>query len=296
MTACVVWCCLSVSIASAPRRRSRPRPSRSCCWPGPTNTRRPRGRRPFTRASSTTTPPTARSASRRASTPTALRARTPTARNSSASCTCRARRSCWLSFVGKRVRVTGKFADVAADGKVYSELWPAQVEEKRRGRGAARAGRRPCPLRLAAGGSAEDRQARAGLPQRPGVGPGDAAQRRRHGGGRDRVDRPEARRTGHRLEQADDRHRRGRASRRRRGPPRRDARGSEGQDDDGLLPAVGRSRGGRFRLPGRDGTGGPHRRRGSRRGRTGRAPKGPAARKGGPTSPVRRGSEPVCCR
>jgi hypothetical protein len=33
------------------------------------------------------------------------------------------------SYVGKRVRVTGKFAETAADGKVYQELWPAQVEE-----------------------------------------------------------------------------------------------------------------------------------------------------------------------
>ena len=33
------------------------------------------------------------------------------------------------SYVGKRVRVTGKFADTAADGKVYAELWPAQLEE-----------------------------------------------------------------------------------------------------------------------------------------------------------------------
>ena len=33
------------------------------------------------------------------------------------------------SLVGKRVRVTGKFADTTADGKVYLELWPAQVEE-----------------------------------------------------------------------------------------------------------------------------------------------------------------------
>jgi hypothetical protein len=33
------------------------------------------------------------------------------------------------SYVGKRVRMTGKFADTAADGKVYAELWPAQLEE-----------------------------------------------------------------------------------------------------------------------------------------------------------------------
>ena len=33
------------------------------------------------------------------------------------------------SYVGKRVRVTGKFADTPADGKVYAELWPAQLEE-----------------------------------------------------------------------------------------------------------------------------------------------------------------------
>ena len=33
------------------------------------------------------------------------------------------------AFVGKRVRVTGKFADTTADGKVYLELWPAQAEE-----------------------------------------------------------------------------------------------------------------------------------------------------------------------
>ena len=33
------------------------------------------------------------------------------------------------AFVGKRVRVTGKFADTPADGKVYLELWPAQIEE-----------------------------------------------------------------------------------------------------------------------------------------------------------------------
>ena len=33
------------------------------------------------------------------------------------------------SFVGKRVRITGKFVDATADGKVYLELWPAQVEE-----------------------------------------------------------------------------------------------------------------------------------------------------------------------
>ena len=32
------------------------------------------------------------------------------------------------SFVGQRVRVTGKFADTTADGKVHLELWPAQVE------------------------------------------------------------------------------------------------------------------------------------------------------------------------
>ncbi len=34
------------------------------------------------------------------------------------------------SYVGKRVRITGKFADTAADGKVYAELWPAQLEEE----------------------------------------------------------------------------------------------------------------------------------------------------------------------
>jgi len=33
------------------------------------------------------------------------------------------------AWVGKWVRVTGKFADTAADGKIYAELWPAQVEE-----------------------------------------------------------------------------------------------------------------------------------------------------------------------
>ena len=33
------------------------------------------------------------------------------------------------SYVGKPVRVTGKFADTAADGKVYAELWPARLEE-----------------------------------------------------------------------------------------------------------------------------------------------------------------------
>lgn len=33
------------------------------------------------------------------------------------------------SFVGKRVRITGKLADTAADGKVYAELWPARLEE-----------------------------------------------------------------------------------------------------------------------------------------------------------------------
>ncbi len=33
------------------------------------------------------------------------------------------------SFVGKHVRVTGKFVDATADGKVHLELWPAQVEE-----------------------------------------------------------------------------------------------------------------------------------------------------------------------
>ncbi len=33
------------------------------------------------------------------------------------------------SFVGKRVRITGKFANTAADGKVYAELWPARLEE-----------------------------------------------------------------------------------------------------------------------------------------------------------------------
>ena len=33
------------------------------------------------------------------------------------------------SYIGKRVRVTGKFAETAADGKVYQELWPAQLEE-----------------------------------------------------------------------------------------------------------------------------------------------------------------------
>ena len=33
------------------------------------------------------------------------------------------------SYVGKRVRITGKFADTNADGRVYSELWPAQLEE-----------------------------------------------------------------------------------------------------------------------------------------------------------------------
>jgi hypothetical protein len=32
-------------------------------------------------------------------------------------------------FVGKRVRVTGKFADTPADGKTYLELWPAQLQE-----------------------------------------------------------------------------------------------------------------------------------------------------------------------
>ncbi|HVS36634.1 MAG TPA: hypothetical protein VMS17_13820 [Gemmataceae bacterium] len=32
------------------------------------------------------------------------------------------------SFVGQRVRVTGKFTDTAAEGKVYLELWPAQLE------------------------------------------------------------------------------------------------------------------------------------------------------------------------
>ena len=32
------------------------------------------------------------------------------------------------AFVGQRVRVTGNFADTTADGKVYLELWPAQVE------------------------------------------------------------------------------------------------------------------------------------------------------------------------
>ena len=32
------------------------------------------------------------------------------------------------SYVGRRVRVTGKPADVPADGRVYAELWPAQVE------------------------------------------------------------------------------------------------------------------------------------------------------------------------
>ncbi len=85
------------------------------------------------------------------------------------------------AFVGKRVRVTGKFADVAADGKVHSELWPAQVEEIAVAVAPPLPRRRPCPLRLAAGGGAEDRQARAGLPQRPGVGPGAAAERRRCG-------------------------------------------------------------------------------------------------------------------
>jgi hypothetical protein len=33
------------------------------------------------------------------------------------------------SFIGKRVRVTGKFAESSADGKVNQELWPAQLEE-----------------------------------------------------------------------------------------------------------------------------------------------------------------------
>jgi hypothetical protein len=33
------------------------------------------------------------------------------------------------SYVGKRVRVTGKFIDTGADGKTYAELWPAQLEE-----------------------------------------------------------------------------------------------------------------------------------------------------------------------
>jgi hypothetical protein len=33
------------------------------------------------------------------------------------------------AFVEKRVRVTGKFVDTPADGKVYAELWPAQLVE-----------------------------------------------------------------------------------------------------------------------------------------------------------------------
>jgi hypothetical protein len=32
-------------------------------------------------------------------------------------------------FVGKRVRVTGKWVDTAADGRTYPELWPARLEE-----------------------------------------------------------------------------------------------------------------------------------------------------------------------
>ena len=33
------------------------------------------------------------------------------------------------AYVSKRVRVTGKFVDMPADGKVYAELWPAQLAE-----------------------------------------------------------------------------------------------------------------------------------------------------------------------
>ena len=39
-------------------------------------------------------------------------------------------------YVDKRVRVTGKFVDTPADGKVYAELWPAQLA----GTGAVAAG------------------------------------------------------------------------------------------------------------------------------------------------------------
>jgi hypothetical protein len=33
------------------------------------------------------------------------------------------------AYVGKRVRVTGKWVDTAADGRTYPELWPARLEE-----------------------------------------------------------------------------------------------------------------------------------------------------------------------
>ncbi len=129
MTACVPWCCLAATIASAPASEEPAAPKPVVLLAGTDEYKVAKGTEAVYEGVIDNNP-----ADGTIGKPTRFNAYRFTGKDADGKEFVRelyVPRKAFLlaAFVGKRVRVTGKFADTTADGKVHSELWPAQVEE-----------------------------------------------------------------------------------------------------------------------------------------------------------------------
>ena len=129
MTACVVWCCLSVSIVAAPAPEEPAAAKPVVLLAGTDEYKAAKGAEAVYEgvvennpADGTVGKPTRFNAYR-------FRGKDGDGKEFVRELYVPGKAFLLGAFVGKRVRVAGKFVDAAADGKVYAELWPARVEE-----------------------------------------------------------------------------------------------------------------------------------------------------------------------